>query len=126
MQAKEQIRPRVVVIGNAAHTLHPIAGQGFNVAARDVASLAAIVKDAYRNNNSLGDFTLLERYWDSRRLDQEKVIQFSDKLLRLFGTDSELIRAGRNVGLIGLDLWGQGKGVLTKHAMGDNHYVSFL
>ncbi|MBL4865327.1 MAG: 2-octaprenyl-6-methoxyphenyl hydroxylase [Pseudomonadales bacterium] len=126
MRAKEQVRPRVVIVGNAAHSLHPVAGQGFNVAARDVAVLAAEIKGAFRRNQPIGDFSVLQQYWDKRRLDQEKTIQFSDKLLRLFDSESGLLRTARNIGLIGLDVWGPGKGVFAKHAMGANHYVSLL
>lgn len=126
MRAKEQIRPRVAVVGNAAHTLHPVAGQGFNVAARDVAVLAAQIKSAYRQNKPIGDFDILQQYWNKRSIDQEKTIQFSDKLLRLFGSDVRVLRTARNIGLIGLDVWDQGKGVFAKHAMGASHYVSLL
>lgn len=126
MRAKEQIRPRVVLVGNAAHTLHPVAGQGFNVAARDVAVLAADIKQAYRSHHPIDNFDVLQGYWNKRRLDQEKTIQFSDNLLRLFSSESDVLRVARNVGLIGLDVWGLGKDIFSKHAMGAAHHVSVL
>ncbi len=118
MRAKEQIRPGCVVLGNAAHSLHPVAGQGFNLSLRDVALLTSTLSEAKKNNQMIGQLSVLENYLNARELDQETTIQFSDKLMRLFANNSALLATGRNLGMIALDLWPGGKKILTRHAMG--------
>lgn len=118
MRAKEQIRPSCVIVGNAAHSLHPVAGQGLNLSLRDVAILTKTLSEAEKNNISIGKMSMLEEYWRARELDQETTIQFSDKLMRLFSNDSLLLATGRNLGMVALDLWPSGKKILTRHSMG--------
>lgn len=118
MRSKEQVRPACVVLGNAAHSLHPVAGQGFNLSLRDVALLTNILSDAKKNQQNIGKLSLLQSYLNTRELDQETTIQFSDKLMRLFSNDSTVLAAGRNFGMLALDLWPGGKKILTRHSMG--------
>ncbi|HMQ12884.1 MAG TPA: 2-octaprenyl-6-methoxyphenyl hydroxylase, partial [Candidatus Competibacter phosphatis] len=82
LKAREHARQRVAIIGNAAHTLHPIAGQGFNLGIRDVAALAEVVADACRRGEDIGDLRVLNRYADWRRWDQRRTIAFTDALNR--------------------------------------------
>lgn len=118
MRAKEQVRPACVVLGNAAHSLHPVAGQGFNLSIRDVALLTKMLNDAKKHQQNIGKLSLLQSYLSARELDQETTIQFSDKLMRLFSNDSTVLAAGRNLGMLALDLWPGGKKILTRHSMG--------
>ncbi len=99
----EQVRPRVALIGNAAHTVHPVTGQGFNLGLRDVAVLADLLGDAARQHQDIGEMTLLKRYADWRRRDQLAVGWITDSLARLFANPWGPLRMARNLGLVGLD-----------------------
>jgi len=114
----EQVRPQCVVVGNAAHSLHPIAGQGFNLSARDVAMLAYKIQQASDKNESIASVSLLNDYVESRQLDQHATIQFSDKLMKVFGSTLPGLPLARNLAMLGMDLWPQGKQLLTRQAMG--------
>lgn len=117
-EAVEQVRPRLVVLGNAAHTLHPIAGQGFNLTLRDVAVLAEVLADAARAGADLGDFTRLLAYAEARRADQARVIGFTDTLARLFCNPFEPLACARNLALKVLDVVPGLKTPLAEGAMG--------
>ncbi|MFS0825335.1 2-octaprenyl-6-methoxyphenyl hydroxylase [Pseudomonas phoenicis] len=115
IEAQEQVRPHLVVLGNAAHSLHPIAGQGFNLSLRDVQSLA----DALLAGPSVpGDLATLEGYLRRQRLDQALTVGFSDQVTRLFGSTGTLLTTGRNLGLLGLDLLPPAKRWFARQAMG--------
>lgn len=92
--------PHVVRIGNAAQTLHPVAGQGFNLALRDIFELARTLTDAA----DPGAPDLLERHDTSRRLDRYGAMTFTDTLVHLFSNDNPLLRHARGAGLLALDL----------------------
>jgi 2-polyprenyl-6-methoxyphenol 4-hydroxylase len=103
--SNEQVRSNVVVVGNAAHSLHPVAGQGFNLALRDVAMLAnELAKAEVEGSSSLGEYSVLERYLDNQKLDQERTILLSDLLPRTFGNRALPIVLARNIGLLALDV----------------------
>lgn len=105
IRADEQVRRQIVVIGNAAHTLHPVAGQGFNLALRDVQRLAEIVARADATGAcDPGDAARLSRYLESQQLDQWKTIVFSDRLTALFDNSQAAIGGLRRLGLLALDL----------------------
>ena len=116
--AKEQVRPNAVVLGNAAHGLHPVAGQGFNMAMRDVAVLVQTLFAARAAGTSWGDFTLLHRYLQQREQDQFNTIQFSDKLTKLFSNRNPLLSLARNSGLLLFDTLHGTKRFVARHAMG--------
>jgi len=118
--AKEQIRSSIVVMGNAAHFLHPVAGQGFNLALRDCAALTATLKaEALSEQPALGSLKTLNRYIEQQRLDQQATIHFSDQLTKLFST-AELPQAAlRALGFIGLECVPPAKQWLAKQTMGD-------
>ncbi len=103
LKAREHARHRVAIIGNAAHTLHPIAGQGFNLGIRDAAALAEVVAEAWRGGEDFGDLTVLQRYADWRRWDQRRTIAFTDALNRLFANPLEPVRIARALGLLAFD-----------------------
>lgn len=118
LHTTEQIRPRLAVIGNAAHTLHPIAGQGFNLGLRDVATLAQVIVDGHQEKQDIGEFALLQRYSQWREKDQHNTIIFTDNITRLFSNDSAPLGIARSLGLLALDLSPPLKHTLGKLAMG--------
>ncbi len=115
VEAEEQVRSHLVVLGNAAHSLHPIAGQGFNLSLRDADALAEALLES---DKSPGDLTTLLAYRERQRLDQQMTVGFSDKVTRLFGSTQPVITAGRNLGLLGLDLLPPAKRWFARQAMG--------
>ncbi|MDH5326879.1 MAG: FAD-dependent monooxygenase, partial [Gammaproteobacteria bacterium] len=117
-QACEQIRPRIALIGNAAHTLHPIAGQGFNLGLRDVATLAQVIVDARHNDQDIGSLETLKQYAQWRQKDQNHIITLTDTLVRLFSNRFKPLSLARNLGLIGMDLLPPLKRQFSKHTMG--------
>lgn len=116
--AEEQVRPHLVVLGNAAHGLHPVAGQGLNMALRDVVVLVRVLVDATRRELPLGNFHVLQEYLAQRGPDQFNTIQFSDKLTRLFSSDAAPMRLLRNTGLALFDVLPGAKHTLARYAMG--------
>jgi 2-octaprenyl-6-methoxyphenol hydroxylase len=100
----EQARPRLALIGNAAHTVHPVAGQGFNLGLRDVAVLAETLADAIRADEDIGDPAVLQRY-TARRVRDNRVTQtFTHSLIRVFANDFPPLVLARNLGLVAVDL----------------------
>ncbi len=118
MQSREHVRPRLAVIGNAAHTLHPVAGQGFNLGLRDVATLAQVVVDGVRAGRDPGDMELLRSYARWRRRDQLTTALFTDALVRVFSNDLPPVALARNLGLTLLDTVPPLKRLLARQAMG--------
>jgi len=104
LQAKESIRARLALVGNAVHTLHPIAGQGFNLGLRDVAALAEVVLDAYHSSHDLGEADVMQRYAAWRQADQQRVALFTDSMVRLFGQSLPPLVGLRDAGMLALDL----------------------
>lgn len=111
---------RSVLIGNAAHGLHPVSAQGFNLGMRDVAALCDCIADSRADSDGIdpGDEELLQRYANWRRSDQNKLVRFTDGLVRLFGSRRRPIRALRNLGMLGFDLVPGVRSVFAKHTMG--------
>ncbi len=97
--ARALIGPRLALIGDAAHGVHPIAGQGLNLGLRDVAALAEVLTDAARLGLDIGMHTVLARYERWRRLDSALSAATFDALNGLFSNDSTLLRTARGVGL---------------------------
>ena len=97
--ARRTIAPRFALIGDAAHIVHPIAGQGLNLALRDVAALAEVLADAARIGLDLGAWDSLERYERWRRFDSALSAAVFDGLNRLFSNDWALLRSARDFGL---------------------------
>jgi 2-octaprenyl-6-methoxyphenol hydroxylase len=118
VRATESVRPRVAVIGNAAHTLHPIAGQGFNLGLRDVAALADVVTAAVAGGEDIGDIAVLDRYAKWRGRDQRLVSLATDGLARLFANPLLPLRLGRNLGMLAMDLLPGARHRLARAAMG--------
>jgi 2-octaprenyl-6-methoxyphenol hydroxylase len=97
--ARDFVAERLALVGDAAHVIHPIAGQGLNMGLRDVAALAEAVVDAARLGLDPGDPTVLERYQRWRRFDTLAMGVSTDGLNRLFSNRSDVLRLVRDVGL---------------------------
>jgi 2-octaprenyl-6-methoxyphenol hydroxylase len=97
--ARDFVAERLALVGDAAHVIHPIAGQGLNMGLRDVAALAEAVVDASRLGLDPGDATVLERYQRWRRFDTLTMGVSTDGLNRLFSNRSDVLRLVRDVGL---------------------------
>jgi 2-octaprenyl-6-methoxyphenol hydroxylase len=115
---RDPVRSRVVLIGNAAHTLHPVAGQGFNLGLRDVAALAEVVSDAARAGQDPGAKTALAAYRRLRGSDQARAATVTDGLARLFVHPWLPLRVGRDLGLLGLNLSPGLRNLVARHFMG--------
>jgi 2-octaprenyl-6-methoxyphenol hydroxylase len=115
-QAERLIAPRAVILGNSAQSLHPVAGQGFNLALRDVALLAELLADA--GGRDPGDPALLERYATERAPDRQAVIRFTDALVRGFGLPLAPLRRARGQGLLLFDLLRPVKHEFARRTMG--------
>lgn len=97
--ARSFIADRLALVGDAAHVIHPIAGQGLNMGLRDVAALAEAIVDAVRIGLDPGDATVLERYQRWRRFDTLTMCVSTDGLNRLFSNRSDALRLARDLGL---------------------------
>lgn len=111
----EQVRANLVVLGNAAHSLHPVAGQGFNLSLRDARCLADTL---LARPDELGSLALLQAFQQRQRHDQALTTLFSDRLPRLFGAHAQWLGRARRMGLLGLELLGPAKRLLVQQAMG--------
>jgi len=118
MQSREHVRQRLAIIGNAAHTLHPVAGQGFNLGLRDVAVLAQVVLDGVKRGQDPGELQLLREYAKWRRRDQLETALFTDGLVRTFSSAFPPLALARNIGLTLVDILPPVKHALARHAMG--------
>jgi len=125
-QIREHVRQRLAFIGNAAHTLHPVAGQGFNLGLRDVAALAQVIREAMQQQQDPGELTRLQAYARWRRRDLIQTSLFTDSLVRVFSTDFLPLVVARNLGLVALECFAPLRKRLTRQAMGYTGRASLL
>ncbi len=118
VQTHEPVHHRVVCIGNAAHTLHPIAGQGYNLGLRDVFVLVEIIKQAQATGADIGCFNTLNRYWQQRRSDHHTTIAMTNTLAQVFANQLGPLVWGRNCILHLMGLSQLLKAPLAKQALG--------
>jgi 2-octaprenyl-6-methoxyphenol hydroxylase len=116
--ATQQTGPRFAIAGNAAHALHPVGGQGFNLALRDIAVLAELIADAHAAGADFGAPDCLARYAEWRAGDQARSVEMTDGLVRLFTNPLAPVRAARGAGLLALDLLPFAKAALARQSMG--------
>jgi len=119
MNARSYIAPRIALVADAAHTIHPIAGQGINIGWRDVAALAEVVADTMRLGLDPGDLSSLEKYQSWRRTDNAVMLAATDALNRLFSNDAAPLVAARNLGLAAVQRAPAVKKLFMRHAMGE-------
>ena len=116
--AKEQARQGLAVIGNAAHTLHPIAGQGFNLALRGAFALAEQVHMACKDQAAIGDLAYLQKFVAASSGDQKRTVGASDQIMKLFSSQDKSLTLGRQLGLLAMQNIPLAKTVFTRSAMG--------
>lgn len=116
--AEKQAVGRVVLMGNAAHTIHPVAGQGFNLCMRDAYVLVRYLKEQLAQQANLGDAAMLQDYEKSRLTDQQRVIKFCDSVVRGFSNQNPVLKLLRNTGLIAFDTIPGIKPLVANYAMG--------
>ena len=118
LQAERYVGRRLALVGEAAHVIHPIAGQGLNITIRDVAALAELIVDQRRRGLDIGDDSLLERYQRWRRPDALLLAAVTDGLNRLFSNATPPVRLARDLGLAMVHRLPPLKRLLMRHAMG--------
>ena len=118
IQAERMLGQRSVIIGNAVHQLHPVAGQGFNLGLRDVVQLADRLIEQYKLGCDIGDANFLQAYANTRTQDHKKVINFTNNVVKIFSNQFLPLAMIRNSGLILLDHMPVAKKLLATHAMG--------
>jgi 2-octaprenyl-6-methoxyphenol hydroxylase len=115
VQARSWHAGRVALAGNAAHGIHPVAGQGFNLGLRDAAALAELVA---RHPGDPGQAAILEEYAEWREADRARTVRDTDSLVQVFTSELAALRAGRRLGLIGLDLLPPARVMVARRGMG--------
>ena len=102
-QATEQIRHNIVIMGNSAHSIYPIAAQGFNLSLRDAQKLSSVIINSREYGKSIGSFEVLQDYLNEQTFDQNLTAGFGDSLKSAFERDNPLARIVRSVSLLGFD-----------------------
>jgi 2-octaprenyl-6-methoxyphenol hydroxylase len=118
VHADRYVETRLVLVGDAAHGIHPIAGQGYNLGVRDIAALVEVLVDAKRLGLDLGSADTLERYARWRRADNLTMVAATDLLNRLFSNDIKPIRLVRDLGLAAVQNIPPLRRFFVRHAMG--------
>lgn len=118
MHAERYIGRRLALVGDAAHAIHPIAGQGWNLGLRDVVALAEVVVDARRLGLDIGGAATLEAYERWRRVDNLALVAATDALNRLFSNDMPPVRLARDLGLAAVNRLPPLRRFFMRHAMG--------
>nr|WP_298721618.1 2-octaprenyl-6-methoxyphenyl hydroxylase [uncultured Steroidobacter sp.] len=120
-RSDEYVAERLAIVGNAAQTLHPIAGQGFNLGLRDAVSLAEVLADGLAQAGTdfdAGDGMWLQRYREWRAADRSNIVRFTDGLVRLFSQPLGPIKLLRNAGMLAFDLMPAAKDALSQLSLG--------
>lgn len=112
------VKPRLALVGDAAHTIHPLAGQGVNLGLADVSSLIAVVVEAIDNKKDIGSLAVLRRYERWRRADNRSMLVAMDGIKRLFGSELPVVKNLRNFGLNITNKITPLKNILMQQAMG--------
>ncbi len=118
MHAHRYVGERLALVGDAAHGIHPIAGQGLNLGLRDAIALGGLVRDAVRAGTDPGDRSLLARYQAMRRPDDLAMLAATDLLDRLFSNDIAPLRTARDLGIAAVGRIGPLKRLFMRRAMG--------
>ena len=116
--AEKQAIGRVVLMGNAAHTIHPVAGQGLNLCMRDAHVLVRYLTEQLQKGEDLGESSVLQAYEKARLKDQQRVIKFCDSVVRGFSNQNLLLRFIRNMGLMCFENIPGIKPLVANYAMG--------
>jgi 2-octaprenyl-6-methoxyphenol hydroxylase len=132
-RSDEYVAERLAVVGNAAQTLHPIAGQGFNLGLRDAASLAEVLAEGRAQHDGkagaafdAGDGLWLERYREWRASDRSNIVRFTDGLVRVFSQPFGPVKMLRDIGMLTFDLFPAAKDALSQLSLGASGRVPRL
>lgn len=119
-RSDEYVAERLAIVGNAAQTLHPIAGQGFNLGLRDAVSLAEVLADGLAQGGEFdaGDGMWLQRYREWRAADRSNIVRFTDGLVRVFSQPLGPIKLLRDAGMLAFDLMPAAKDALSQLSLG--------
>ena len=118
VEVETPVGDRLIALGNAAHIVHPVAGQGFNLGLRDVAHLAEEILYGLKNNKDIGDFEVLAQYARLRHRQTKRVMRFTEGLLQVFTNDYPGLSSGRNFALNMLEILPPAKRILLKRTTG--------
>lgn len=116
--ADKQAVGRVILMGNAAHTIHPVAGQGFNLCMRDADVLLRYITAQMAKSEDIGEPEMLKAYEQARLTDQQRVIKFCDSVVRGFSNQNPVLKLLRNTGLVAFDVIPGIKPLVANYAMG--------
>lgn len=116
--SKQYVQNRVALIGDAIHTIHPLAGQGVNLGILDAACLAEVIQQANQEEKDMGHFSILRKYERKRKPNNVSMIAAMEGFKRLFGSENKLFRFARNYGLGLVNRMGPLKKFLIEEAMG--------
>lgn len=116
--ASQMTQQRVAILGNAAHSVHPVAGQGFNLALRDIALLSELIVSAWNKRQDIGNDALLHQYAEKREQDIQRVYRFTDTLVKTFSNAFAPLAHLRSLGLIVVDLIPDLKHTMARQSMG--------
>ena len=108
----------MALVGDAAHSIHPIAGQGLNAGFKDIAVLAQVIEDAFLRGEDFGSLGVLKRYEEWRRFDSVQLAYSTDLFNKLFSNENEALRLVRNIGIKMLDSIPIAKQKIIKEAAG--------
>lgn len=121
-----EVAGRAVLIGNASHSLHPVAGQGLNLGLRDIATLVDLLAQATQQGSDMGASSLLTQYEQQRQPDYDTVVRYTDSLVRVFSNDFAPLGHARAVGLLAVDRIPVLRQWITRQSMGLRHRQSRL
>jgi 2-octaprenylphenol hydroxylase len=114
------VKPHLALVGDAAHTIHPLAGQGVNLGFADISKLANVILEDYKKGKAIGSFKTLRRYERSRRGDNLLMLESMGAFKTLFSNDSQGLSKLRNLGLNLTNRLVPAKHLFMRHAMGLN------
>lgn len=117
--AARYIGPRMALVADAAHGIHPIAGQGLNLGFRDLGEISALIESVFKNGQDIGSKDLLEKYQRRRRPDNMAMVAATDALVRLFSTDFLPVKLARKAGLRAVSRFSPAKQFFMRRAMGE-------
>jgi 2-octaprenyl-6-methoxyphenol hydroxylase len=120
--AQDMVGHRVALVGNASHTIHPIAGQGFNLGLRDIEALRQMI---VRHADDIGSYQALSEYRTLRQDDLNQVVGMTDSLVRLFSNDNKVLALGRTIGLLSMQMFDCLKQPVAYQGMGLNAKAKF-
>lgn len=116
--ARDYVKPRLALVGDAAHGIHPLAGQGYNLGVRDVAALVDVLVESRKVGLDIGALTVLDRYQRWRRFDSTALAVMTDGLNRLFSNDIGPLRVVRDLGLGLVNQFGPARRLFMRQAAG--------